>query len=289
MLLAIDVGNTNIVIGVFEGELLAASWRLTTHPVRTADEYAALMRTLLEQRGLEINRVAGVSLASTVPPLTSTFRELAARYFRVTPLIVSSQIRTGVRIAVDSPEEVGADRIVDALAAWRLYETPAVVVDFGTATTFDAISAAGELLGTAIAPGFLTSMEGLYAHAAKLQRIEFQSPGTAIGRNTVAAMRSGWIYGYVGLVEGLVTRIKAELGGNPLVIATGGLADLVVRETRIVDVTDGNLTLQGLRLIYDLNHEPVLATPEGVVRSNQDSRSAGGPAEAAQVSTKAPR
>ncbi len=257
MLLAIDVGNTNIVLGVFEGDRVVASWRLTTHPVRTADEYAALLRTLLEQRGLSMSQVLGVSLASTVPPLTGTFRELSERYLDVPPVVVSAEIETGVRLAVDSPAEVGADRIVDALAAWKLYRTPAIVVDFGTATTFDAVTAAGELLGTAIAPGFLTSMEGLYAHAAKLQRIEFRRPDAAIGRNTTAAMRSGWAYGYVGLVEGLVARIKRELGGDPMVIATGGLAELVVQETDVVDVTDGYLTLHGLRLIHELNAPPL--------------------------------
>jgi type III pantothenate kinase len=175
------------------------------------------------------------------------------RYLRVNPLVVSAQIETGIAVAVDSPAEVGADRIVDALAAWKLYRVPAIVVDFGTATTFDAVSADGALIGTAIAPGFLTSMEGLYTHAAKLQRIEFQPPTSAIGRNTVDAMRSGWVYGYVGLVEGLVQRIKSELGGEPVVIATGGLAELVVSATEIVDFVDPGLTLKGLRLIYALN------------------------------------
>src|SRR5581483_579937 len=238
---------------MFEGEQLRASWRLNTHPPRTADEYAALVRTLLEHRGLSMELVHGVSVASTVPALSSTFREMSMRYFRLTPVVVSAQIRTGVTLAVDSPAEVGADRIVDALAAWVLYRTPALIVDFGTATTFDAVGEDGSLLGTAIAPGFLTSMEGLYANAAKLQRIEFQRPSVAIGRNTVAAMRSGWVYGYVGLVEGLLRRMKAELGGDPFVIATGGLAELVVQETDVFDVTDPNLTLQGLRMIYELN------------------------------------
>ena len=255
MLLAIDVGNTNIVLGVFARDELLASWRLTTHPLRTADEYAVIFERLLAQHDLTMRRIGGMSLASTVPPHASTFRELSERYLHVPTVVVSSQIETGIRLAVDSPNEVGADRIVDALAAWKLYRTPAVVVDFGTATTFDAVSANGELLGTAIAPGFLTSMEGLYQSAAKLQRIEFQPPTAAIGRDTVSAIRSGWIYGYVGLVEGLVGRIRAELGGDPFVIATGGLAELVVQETRVVDVTDPHLTLQGLRLIYDLNAE----------------------------------
>ena len=255
LLLAVDIGNTNVKLGAFRGEELVASWRLTTDPNRMADEYAALLGVLLQYGGLSYADFGGVSLSSTVPALSPAFRELAERFLPAQAefVEVSPQAVTGIKIAIDNPREMGADRVVDALAAARLYQLPAIIIDFGTATTFDAVDADARLLGTAIAPGFVTAMEGLFSRAAKLARIEFERPSTAIGRNTVGALRSGWIYGYVGLVEGLVARIKAELGGEPIVIATGGLADDVVAETRVVDVHDRLLTLKGLRLFYDLN------------------------------------
>jgi type III pantothenate kinase len=268
MLLAVDVGNTNVVVGLFDGERLDHSWRLETDAARTADEYAALLQTLLEHAGHGFNQISGVAISSGVPPLTTTFGDLSRRYFGLSPLVVSADIETGIRIAIDNPREMGADRIVNALAALRIHGVPAIVIDFGTATTFDPVSANGELLGTAIAPGLQTSMEGLYRRAAKLFSVELVPPGTAIGRNTVAALQSGAIYGYVGLVEGLVARIKREMGGQPLVIATGGLAPLIVNSTDVVDVTDLDLTLHGLRLIHELNVLP--SVPEASSGAEQD-------------------
>ncbi|MBI4492202.1 MAG: type III pantothenate kinase [Chloroflexi bacterium] len=253
MLLAIDIGNTNIVLGVFSGDRLVGHWRLSTDAEKMPDEYAVLVRTLLEHEGRRTSEVDGVCIASVVPPLTATFRELAERYFKLVPIVVNADLESGVKIATDFPREVGADRIANAAAALKVHSVPAIVVDFGTATTFDAISSEGELLGTAIAPGFLAAMEGLYRHAAQLHHVELRAPRTAIGRNTAEALRSGAIYGYVGLVEGLVHRMRLEMGGNPLVIATGGVAPMVISETSVFDVHDPELTLHGLRLIHGLN------------------------------------
>lgn len=263
MLLAIDVGNTNIVVGLFDGERLERSWRLATDWHKMADEYAVLLQTLLEHAGYGFGQVHAVAISSGVPVLTTTFRELSQRYFGVTPLVVSAAIETGVKIVIDNPQEMGADRIVNALAALKLYRVPAIVIDFGTATTFDALSPRGELLGTAIAPGLMIAMESLYNRAAKLFPVELVPPPTAIGRNTVSALQSGGLYGYVGLVEGLVARIRRELEGDPLVIATGGLAPLIVGSTSVVDVMDQDLTLHGLRLIHELNSAPRTTAPRG--------------------------
>jgi type III pantothenate kinase len=255
VLLAIDVGNTNLKLGAFDGETLLAHWRLRTDAQRTADEYAALLAFLLERRGLSFADVDAVSLSSTVPALAPILRELVARYVDAAcPFVeVSAQRRTGITIAIENPSEMGADRIVDALAAARLYRLPAIIIDFGTATTFDTVDAEQRLLGTVLAPGLMTAMDGLFQRAAKLSRIELQPPSEVIGRTTVSALRSGWVYGYVGLVEGIVTRLKAILGPTTLVIATGGLADLVLAETDVADVHDPLLTLKGLRLFYELN------------------------------------
>jgi type III pantothenate kinase len=255
LLLAIDIGNTNVKLGTFDGEQLTATWRLETDAVRMPDEYAALLDWLLKRRGLVFTDIQGVSLSSTVPAMVPIFREVIANYFRPgCPLIeVKSSGNTGVTIAIDNPHEMGADRIVDALAAAELYRLPAIIVDFGTATTFDAVDRERRLLGTALAPGLRTAMDGLFQRAARLSRIELEQPKEVIGRNTVAALRSGWVYGYVGLVEGLVHRIKAQLGEDALVIATGGLADYVLAETNVADVHDPTLTLKGLRLYYERN------------------------------------
>lgn len=253
MLLAIDVGNTNIVIGAYDGTRLLASWRIATEVQRQADEYAVLLRGLSELGGVSLAQVRGVALASVVPPLTETFRALARQYLRVEPLVVEPGIRTGVRVRVDNPREVGADRIVNALAAQQLYGTPAIVIDLGTATTFDAVSAEGDYLGGAIAPGIQVALEALVGRTSRLQRIELARPKTAIGRNTVAAMQSGLLFGYVGLVEGLIDRFQQELGGDAKVIATGGLARLIAAETPKIQVVNPELTLEGLRLIYELN------------------------------------
>lgn len=255
MLLAIDVGNTNIKLGAFVGEELSATWRLETDAVRMPDEYAVLLDWLLHRRGLSFSHIDGISMSSTVPAMVPIFKQLAETYLpERTPFIeVRATGNTGVVVAIDNPSEMGPDRIVDALAAIHLYRVPAIIVDFGTATTFDAVDAEGRLLGMSLAPGLRTAMDGLFQRAARLSRVELEPPREVIGRNTVAALRSGWVYGYVGLVEGLVSRIKAELGGDALVIATGGLADYILPETTIVDVYDPMLTLKGLRLYFERN------------------------------------
>ncbi len=258
LLLAIDIGNTNIKLGMFRGDELVQSWRLETDRQRMPDEFAAILGVLLQHAGLSFTDVGGVSISSTVPVLVATMRELAERYFRPgIPFVqVATEAKTGITIAIENPREMGADRIVDAMAAARLYRLPAIIIDFGTATTFDAVDADRRLLGTAIAPGFETSMEGLFQRAAKLSRmarVELERPRSAIGRTTVAAIRSGWIFGYVGLVEGLVGRIKRELGGEALVIGTGGLAAEVIAETSAIDIHDPELTLKGLRMFYEMN------------------------------------
>jgi type III pantothenate kinase len=255
LLLAIDIGNTNVKLGTFDGDQLTATWRLETDARRMPDEYAVLLDWLLARRGLTFADVKGVSLSSTVPAMVPIVKEVAANYFTLdSPLVeVKASGNTGISIAIDNPNEMGADRIVDALAAAELYRLPAIVVDFGTATTFDAVDRNRRLLGMALAPGLRTAMDGLFQRAARLSRIELEAPKEVIGRNTVAALRSGWVYGYVGLVEGLVTRIKKELGDDTLVIATGGLADTVLAETNVVDVNDPMLTLKGLKLYYERN------------------------------------
>jgi type III pantothenate kinase len=255
VLLAIDIGNTNVKLGTFVGSELTATWRLETDATRMPDEYAVLLDWLLQRRGLRIEDLSGNSMSSTVPAVVPIFKELAQNYLPSSaPFVeVKATANTGVTIAIDNPQEMGPDRIVDALATINLYRVPAIIVDFGTATTFDAVDADGRLLGMALAPGLRTAMDGLFQRAARLSRIELEPPREVIGRNTVAALRSGWVYGYVGLVEGLVKRIKAELGPETLVIATGGLADYVLSETSVVDVHDPTLTLKGLRLYFERN------------------------------------
>lgn len=255
MLLAVDIGNTNVKLGTFVGAELTATWRLETDSARMADEYAVLLDWLLHRRGLGFDDLDGVSLSSTVPAMVPVFREMVAHYFRPDCCFVEvkASANTGVVVAIDNPHEMGPDRIVDALAAIHLYRVPAIIVDFGTATTFDAVDADGRLLGMALAPGLRTAMDGLFQRAARLSRIELEPPREVIGRNTVAALRSGWIFGYVGLVEGLVARIKAELGDDTLVISTGGLADYILPATNVVDVHDPMLTLKGLRLFFERN------------------------------------
>ncbi len=252
MLLAVDVGNTNIVLGVYNGTDLIADWRIATESHRLADEYAMLTRNLLEHRGLTMKSIEHVVLSSVVPPLVTTFKDLAERYFEVVPVVVGPGIKTGIRILYENPKEVGADRIINALAAHRMYGGRLIVVDFGTATTFDAISPDGDYLGGAIAPGIGIASEALFEHAAKLYRIELVRPRAAIGRNTINSMQSGILFGYVGLVEGLINRFNHEMGKSR-VVATGGLAAVLAKETSLIDVVNPRLTLEGLRLIYDLN------------------------------------
>jgi type III pantothenate kinase len=253
MLLVIDIGNTNITLGLYEGEELGPRWRLATDHERMPDEYGLQFLGLLENSGYSPADIHGACIASVVPPLTGKVVEASQRYLKVNPLIVDTGIKTGVRIRYDDPRAVGADRIVDAVAVHRLYGGPACVVDFGTATTFEAISAEGEFMGGAIAPGIGIAAEALYLRTAKLQRVDIQRPPNAIGRNTVHSIQSGLLFGYVGLVEGMVARFRAELGSNMKVIATGGLAEVLAKETTVIDIIAPWLTLEGLRIVYELN------------------------------------
>jgi type III pantothenate kinase len=253
MLLCIDIGNTNIVLGLYDGETLAHHWRIATGRERLADEYGPLLLVQLQHAGRQPGDIHDAAIASVVPPLTGVFVDLCQRYVGVDPLVVDAGVRTGVRIRYDNPREVGADRVVDAAAAFRKYGGPACVVDFGTGTTFDAISVEGDYLGGAIAPGIGVAAWALTERTAKLPRVEIAAPPEAIGRNTVHSIQSGLLYGYVGLVEGMVARFRKELGPDMRVIATGGLAELVARETDVFQAVDPWLTLEGLRIIYGLN------------------------------------
>lgn len=253
MLLAIDIGNTNITIGVFEDSRLKGTWRIATGVHRMPDEYASLILNLFERHGIGASQVTDVVLCSVVPPLVGVFEEVCRRYLKVSPLVVEAGVKTGVRISMDNPREVGADRIVNAVAAHHLYGGPVIVIDLGTATTFDAVSKEGDYLGGAIAPGIAIATEALFTRTAVLPRVELTHPKRAIGRNTVAAMQSGIVFGYAGLIEGVVGRIKQELGGAVRVVATGGYAELLARETQVIEVVNPNLTLEGLRLIYEMN------------------------------------
>ena len=253
MLLAIDIGNTNVAFGVFEGEQLRATWRMATDVNQMADEYAALLLNLLHHQGFEVSDIKEIALCCVVPPLLTTFEELCQRYFHISPLVVGPGIKTGVRIRMDNPREVGTDRIANAAAAHHLYRGPVIIVDLGTATTFDTVSEEGDYLGGAIATGIGTAAEALFAKATALPRVELVHPKQAIGTNTVAAMQSGVVFGYVGLVEGIVARIQQELGEKAKVVATGGYAELIAKETTVIDEVNPDLTLVGLRLIYLMN------------------------------------
>lgn len=255
LLLAIDIGNTETTMGVFDGEELKATWHTATVIHRTADEHAILLFNLLGSQGLQASDVKEVSLCSVVPPITSIYEDMFQRHFKVSLLVVAAGIKTGVRICMDNPKEVGADRIVDAVAAHHLYGGPVIVVDFGTATTFDTISAKGDYLGGAIAPGMITAAEAMSQETAMLPRVELARPGHVIGTNTIDAMKSGIVFGYVAMVEGMVTRIQKELGARTKVVATGGYAGLIARETKVVDEVNADLTLIGLRLVYRMNQD----------------------------------
>jgi type III pantothenate kinase len=256
MLLAVDVGNTETVLGVFRDEELAWHWRLATVPERTADELALLFGGFLESQDLSFDRhVTGVVISSVVPTATQSLREMVRGYFHFAPVVVEPGVKTGVPVLTDNPKEVGADRIVNALGAFSKYGGPAIVVDFGTATTFDAISEAGEYLGGAIAPGIQISARALYERAARLPRIELSAPRSVVGKNTVESLQSGIVFGYSAMVDGMVERLAKELG-TPTVIATGGLATMVIEECRTIDHHDPWLTLEGLRLVFEKNAEP---------------------------------
>jgi type III pantothenate kinase len=253
MLLAIDVGNTNITLGLYLGDELGPRWRLATEHERMPDEFGLQIVGLLDHEGQVVKNISGICLASVVPPLTSKMVQACEKYLDKAPLVVDAGVKTGVRILYEDPKAVGADRIADAAAVQRLYGGPACVVDFGTATTFDAISPEGDYLGGAISPGIGIAAEALFMRAAKLPRVDLQRPPTAIGRNTTDAMQSGLLFGYVALVEGMVDRFRQELGSEMKVIATGGLAEIISAETDTIQVVAPWLTLEGLRIIWNLN------------------------------------
>jgi type III pantothenate kinase len=258
MLLAVDVGNSQTVIGVFEGEKLAQQWRISTDARRTADEFALLFQGLMAFENLSFSRnVHGVVISSVVPFVTEMLREMTTRYFHFPPVVVEPGTRTGIAIKMDNPREVGADRLVNALAAFAEYGGPGVVVDFGTATSFDVFNGKGEFIGGAIAPGVQTSMAALTARGAQLRNVELVKPRFAIGRSTVEAMQSGAVYGFAGQVDRIILEIADELadetGADPVVVATGGLASAVVEACTQIDHHDPWLTLKGLRLVWDRN------------------------------------
>lgn len=259
MLLAIDVGNTNIVLGVFEGVRLAQSWRLATLRERTADEIGILVIHLFANNAIPIERVSGIILASVVPPLTRTMEEMGERYFGHKPLTVDPGTNTGMPVRYTPASDVGADRVVNGVAAYEAYgratQSPVIVVDFGTATTFDAISSAGEYLGGVICPGIGISADALFQRAARLPRVDVRKPPAVIGDTTVTSMQSGLFFGYVSMVDGIVTRMRAELdrGKRSACIATGGMADIIASETTVIERVDPDLTLHGLRLIWERN------------------------------------
>jgi type III pantothenate kinase len=253
MLLCVDVGNTNITLGLYEGQTLGPRWRLATDHERMPDEFILQVLGLLSYAGVSPKEVMGAAIASVVPPLTGAWVEVCRRGLGCEPLVVDSSIKTGVRILYDDPSAVGADRIVDAVAAYRLYGAPACIVDFGTATTFDAITAEGEYLGGAIAPGIGIAAQALFERTAKLPRVDIARPPSAIGRNTVHSIQSGLLFGYVSLVEGMAARFRQELGPDTKIIGTGGLAELIARETAVIQFLAPWLTLDGLRMVYEMN------------------------------------
>jgi type III pantothenate kinase len=252
MLLTADVGNTETVLGVFDGPELAQTWRMSTQPERSADELALILSGLLEHRGLSLEKLTGVCIASVVPDVTGQLRELAANYLTFEPVIVGPGTKTGVSVLTDNPREVGADRIVNTLAAFSRFGGPAIVVDFGTSTNFDVVSEKGEFLGGVIAPGLQISAAALVRRAARLTRVDLEAPPSVIGKNTVATVQSGLVFGTAGLVDGIVERIRGELGGGTT-IATGGLAPIVIPHCRTIEHHEPFLTLEGLRLVHGKN------------------------------------
>jgi type III pantothenate kinase len=253
VIFVLDVGNTNIVLGVYEGEELKYHWRMETNRHKTEDEYGMIVKNLFEHVQLSLYDIEGIIISSVVPPIMFSLERMCEKYFNITPLVVGPGIRTGLDIKYENPREVGADRIVNAVAGIKEYGGPLIIVDFGTATTYCYINEDKQYMGGAIAPGIGISTEALYSKAAKLPRIEIGRPEHIIGKNTVSAMQSGILYGYVGQVEGIVKRMKATAKSNPLVIATGGLAQLISKESDVIDIVDPFLTLKGLKLIYERN------------------------------------
>ena len=254
MLLAFDIGNTNLNLGLYESDQLIHRWRLETVPTRTDDEYGLLLLQLLNGAGLDPANITGVIIASVVPALTATVTSMSRRVFGQSPMIVGPGLKTGVPILYNPPKDVGADRIVNAVAAYHRFRCACIVVDFGTATTFDSITARGEYAGGAIAAGIQISMAALFHNAAKLPKVDIDRPDHVVGKSTVESIQSGLYFGYVALVDGLVARIKAEMKADPIrVVATGGLAPIIAQDTLAIDDVDETLTLEGLRLVYTLN------------------------------------
>ncbi len=272
MLLALDVGNTNTVLGLYDmaagkAPTLAAHWRVSTHRTQTADEYGVLFTNLFNLHGLATNQVKHIIISSVVPPVESTLAEVCESYFSLTPLFVEPGIKTGMPVLVDNPAELGADRLVNAIAAYEKYGGPAIIVDFGTATTFDVVSAKGEYLGGIISPGLGISADALFSRAARLGRVDIKRPPKVIGTTTVTHIQSGLYYGYIGLVDGILARMIAEIGtdlndpAHPKIIATGGLARLIAEDSRYIETIDDMLTLDGLRLVFERNHEAHTTKP----------------------------
>ncbi len=267
MLLALDVGNTNTVLGIYKLDTgkpeLSAHWRVTTHRAQTVDEYGVFFVNLFEMHGMAPSQVHHIIIASVVPPVDSTLRQVCEQYFNVQPVFVEPGIKTGMRMRIDNPTELGADRLCDCVAAYELYGGPCIVVDFGTATKFEVISEKGEYLGGAIAPGLGLSADALFSRAAKLSRVEIKRPPKAIGTNTVTHLQSGLYFGYIGLVDGILERILAETEGKPRIVATGGLARMIAPDSRYIQEINELLTVEGLRILYERNQT---ARPRGKAR-----------------------
>jgi type III pantothenate kinase len=253
MLLVVDIGNTHTAFGLFDGESLCFDWRIETRSERTADELAAAFHGIFTLQGLDMHAVGGAIISSVVPPATLPMERLLSRYFKLTPLVVGTGMKTGMPVLYENPRDLGADRIVNAVAAYARWPQGAIVVDFGTATTLDVVTARGEYAGGVIVPGLLISADALYRATAKLPRVEIARPKSVVGTNTVASIQSGLVFGYAGMIDALVTRIRGELGYSPKVVATGGLGALVARESAAIEEYDDMLTLRGLKILYDRN------------------------------------